>query len=184
MKLNAPQAFWNGSPVPLGYVLVEVEKRGTKIKKTLAIDPVDAETVQLIFKPTVVHAPGIRSLLRCERVRGGIRQARYRHAPGSTRSPSFRLADADSATLVETAGEGRGEHRRHVLGYEDSRGVGRESGQKFLQCLHTSCRCADRDQAFRRTVFETGRQARSLWLAGCQRPDTGARSLAENRGLA
>jgi site-specific DNA recombinase len=31
-------------------VLVEVEKRGTKIKKTLAIDPVDSETVQLIFK--------------------------------------------------------------------------------------------------------------------------------------
>ena len=38
MKLNAAQGFWNG-PVPLGYVLVEVEKRGTKIKKTLAIDP-------------------------------------------------------------------------------------------------------------------------------------------------
>jgi hypothetical protein len=34
MKLNAQQGFWNGSPVPLGYVLVEVEKRGTKIKKT------------------------------------------------------------------------------------------------------------------------------------------------------
>jgi site-specific DNA recombinase len=40
----------SGSPVPLGYVLIEVEKRGTKIKKTLAIDPVDAETVQLIYK--------------------------------------------------------------------------------------------------------------------------------------
>jgi Resolvase, N terminal domain len=34
MKLNAQQGFWNGSPVPLGYVLVEVEKCGTKIKKT------------------------------------------------------------------------------------------------------------------------------------------------------
>jgi len=50
MKLNAQPGFWNGSPVPLGYVLVEVEKRGTKIKKTLAIDPVDAESVQLIFE--------------------------------------------------------------------------------------------------------------------------------------
>jgi hypothetical protein len=47
MKLNALQGFWNGSPVPLGYVLVEVEKRGTKIKKTLAIDPVDSETIRL-----------------------------------------------------------------------------------------------------------------------------------------
>jgi site-specific DNA recombinase len=44
MKLNAQQGFWNGSPVPLGYVLVEVEK------KTLASDPVDAETIQLIYK--------------------------------------------------------------------------------------------------------------------------------------
>ena len=47
---NAQQGFWNGSPVPLGYVPAEVEKRGTMIKKTLASDPVDAETVQLIFK--------------------------------------------------------------------------------------------------------------------------------------
>jgi Recombinase len=35
---------------PLGYKLVEVEKRGTKIKKKLDLDPVEAETVQLIFK--------------------------------------------------------------------------------------------------------------------------------------
>lgn len=50
MKANAQHGFWNGSPVPLGYVLVEVEKRGTKIKKTLAIDPIDCETAQLIYK--------------------------------------------------------------------------------------------------------------------------------------
>jgi hypothetical protein len=36
LKLNAEQTFWNGAPCPLGYKLVEVEKPGTKIKKTLA----------------------------------------------------------------------------------------------------------------------------------------------------
>jgi hypothetical protein len=68
MKLNAQQGFWNGSPVPLGYVLVEVEKRGTKVKKTLAIDPVDAETVQLIYK-LYIYGDGTSGALR--RQRGG-----------------------------------------------------------------------------------------------------------------
>jgi site-specific DNA recombinase len=50
MKENARQGFWNGATPPLGYKLVEAEKRGTKIKKKLDIDPVEAETVRLIFK--------------------------------------------------------------------------------------------------------------------------------------
>ena len=50
MKENARQGFWNGATPPLGYKLIEVEKRGTKIKKKLDIDPVEAETVRLIFK--------------------------------------------------------------------------------------------------------------------------------------
>ncbi len=49
MKENARQGFWNGAVVPLGYKLIEVEKRGTKIKKRLAVDPVEAETAHLIF---------------------------------------------------------------------------------------------------------------------------------------
>lgn len=40
MKENAVQGFYNGSPVPLGYRAVEVEKRGARIKKKLEIDPV------------------------------------------------------------------------------------------------------------------------------------------------
>jgi len=47
---NANQGFYNGSPVPLGYKAVEVEKRGIRIKKKLAVDPVEAETVRLIFR--------------------------------------------------------------------------------------------------------------------------------------
>src|SRR5262245_10423839 len=41
MKENARQGFWNGATTPLGYKLVEAEKRGTKIKKKLDLDPVE-----------------------------------------------------------------------------------------------------------------------------------------------
>ncbi|MBU2325895.1 MAG: recombinase family protein [Alphaproteobacteria bacterium] len=50
MKENARQGFYNGSPVPLGYRAVEVERRGNKAKKQLAVDPVEAETVRMIFR--------------------------------------------------------------------------------------------------------------------------------------
>lgn len=50
MKENATQGFYNGSPVPLGYRTVEVEKRGARIKKKLEIDPVEQQTVELIFR--------------------------------------------------------------------------------------------------------------------------------------
>jgi site-specific DNA recombinase len=49
MKENARQGFWNGAMAPLGYRLIEAEKRGAKIKKKLDIDPVEAETVRLIY---------------------------------------------------------------------------------------------------------------------------------------
>jgi site-specific DNA recombinase len=50
MRESAKQGFWNGSTPPLGYRVVEAERRGAKIKKKLEIDPVEAEMVQLIFK--------------------------------------------------------------------------------------------------------------------------------------
>jgi site-specific DNA recombinase len=50
MKENARQGFWNGATAPLGYRLVKAEKRGSKIKKKLDIDPAEAETVRLVFK--------------------------------------------------------------------------------------------------------------------------------------
>jgi DNA invertase Pin-like site-specific DNA recombinase len=49
MKENARQGFWNGAMAPLGYKVLEAEKRGSKIKKKLDVDPVEAETVRLIF---------------------------------------------------------------------------------------------------------------------------------------
>lgn len=50
MQENARQGFWNGSKPPYGYVVVDAEQRGSKTKKRIEIDPVEAEVVRLIFK--------------------------------------------------------------------------------------------------------------------------------------
>ena len=50
MKENARQGFYNGSRLPLGYTLSEVDRRGHRTKKKLVIDPVEAETVRLIYR--------------------------------------------------------------------------------------------------------------------------------------
>jgi hypothetical protein len=42
--------FWNGSLPPIGCRIVDCEQRGHRIKKTLEIDPFQAETVRLIFR--------------------------------------------------------------------------------------------------------------------------------------
>ena len=51
MKENARQGFWNGALPPIGYRIVEAaEQRGHRVKKALEIDPIQAETVRLIFR--------------------------------------------------------------------------------------------------------------------------------------
>jgi site-specific DNA recombinase len=50
MRESAKQGFWNGATPPLGYRIVEAERRGQKIKKKLDIDAVEAETVRLTFR--------------------------------------------------------------------------------------------------------------------------------------
>jgi DNA invertase Pin-like site-specific DNA recombinase len=50
MKENARQGFWNGAAAPYGYAIVAAEQRGSKTKKRLAIDPVEAEVIRLIFR--------------------------------------------------------------------------------------------------------------------------------------
>jgi DNA invertase Pin-like site-specific DNA recombinase len=49
MRESAKQGFWNGATPPLGYKIVEAERRGQKIKKKLDIDTVEAETVRLMY---------------------------------------------------------------------------------------------------------------------------------------
>lgn len=50
MKENARQGYWNGALPPIGYRIIAAGQRGAKIKKTLEIDPVHADTVRLIFR--------------------------------------------------------------------------------------------------------------------------------------
>jgi site-specific DNA recombinase len=50
MRESAKQGFWNGATPPLGYKVIEAERRGSKIKKKLDVDPVEAELVRLIFE--------------------------------------------------------------------------------------------------------------------------------------
>ncbi|ODT17900.1 MAG: serine recombinase [Kaistia sp. SCN 65-12] len=47
---DARQGYWNGARPPVGYRTVAVEKRGSKIKKTLEIDPLHVGTIRLIFR--------------------------------------------------------------------------------------------------------------------------------------
>ncbi len=83
MKENARQGFWNGARPPLGYKVIEAERRGPIIKKKLAIDAVEAETVRLIFRlflegDGATGPLGVKALAswlneRGHRTRGGAR---------------------------------------------------------------------------------------------------------------
>jgi site-specific DNA recombinase len=75
MKENARQGFWNGATPPLGYRLIEAEKRGAKIKKKLEVDPVEAETVRLIFNLYLLGdgssgALGVKEIVKWLNARG------------------------------------------------------------------------------------------------------------------
>ena len=83
MKENARQGFWNGSVTPLGYRVVEAEKRGTKIKKKLDIDPVEAETVRLIFQ-LYLHGHGQSGALGVKEVVKWLNAHGYRTRTGMT----------------------------------------------------------------------------------------------------
>jgi site-specific DNA recombinase len=50
LKENARQGFWNGSLPPIGYRLIGAERCGAKVKKKLEIDPLHADTIQLIYR--------------------------------------------------------------------------------------------------------------------------------------
>jgi site-specific DNA recombinase len=83
MKENARQGFWNGATAPLGYKLVEAEKRGTKIKKKLAVDPVEAETARLIFK-LYLYGDGTSGALGVKEVVKWLNRTGYRTRRGET----------------------------------------------------------------------------------------------------
>jgi hypothetical protein len=115
---NARQGFYNGSPVPLGYKTVEVDKRGARIKKKLAIDPVEAETIKLIFRLYRL-GDGTSGPLRVKHLTSWLNErgyrtrlgARYRSwivwrwttapsASWATKQPLSRLAPASCRTIT------------------------------------------------------------------------------------
>jgi site-specific DNA recombinase len=83
MKENARQGFWNGATCPLGYRLVEVGKRGNKVKKALAIDAVDAETVKLIYR-LYLYGDGNSGALGVKEVVKRLNAEGYRTPRGNT----------------------------------------------------------------------------------------------------
>jgi DNA invertase Pin-like site-specific DNA recombinase len=83
MKENARQGFWNGATCPLGYRLVEVGKRGNKVKKALAIDAVDAETVKLIYR-LYLNGVGNSGALGVKEVVKRVNAEGYRTPRGNT----------------------------------------------------------------------------------------------------
>jgi site-specific DNA recombinase len=83
MKENARQGFWNGATAPLGYKLVEAEKRGTKIKKKLDIDVVQAECVRLIYK-LYLYGDGASGALGVKEVTKWLNRNGYRTRRGET----------------------------------------------------------------------------------------------------
>ena len=50
MKENARQGYWNGSRPPFGFKAIEVERRGSRTKKKLALEPIEAETIRMMFR--------------------------------------------------------------------------------------------------------------------------------------
>ena len=58
MKENARQGYWNGSKPPFGYQTEEVDRRGARVKKKLAVDLAEAEDVRLIFRLCLKDATG------------------------------------------------------------------------------------------------------------------------------
>ncbi|WP_371422029.1 recombinase family protein [Tardiphaga sp.] len=83
MRESAKQGFWNGATPPLGYKIVEAERRGQKIKKKLDIDPVEAETVSLIYK-LYLEGDGATGPLGVKEATKWLNSHGYRTRRGST----------------------------------------------------------------------------------------------------
>ena len=83
MRESAKQGFWNGATPPLGYRIVEAERRGAKIKKKLAIDPVEAELVRQMFT-LYLAGDGISGPLGVKGVAVWLNDRGYRTRKGAT----------------------------------------------------------------------------------------------------
>lgn len=83
MRESARQGFWNGATPPLGYKIVEAERRGQKIKKKLDVDAVEAETIRLIFR-LYLHGDGTTGPLGVKETTKWLNSHGYRTRRGAT----------------------------------------------------------------------------------------------------
>lgn len=83
MRESAKQGFWNGASPPLGYRIVEAERRGSKIKKKLDVDPVEAELVRLIFQ-LYLQGDGTSGPMGVKAVTAWLNENGYRTRKGAT----------------------------------------------------------------------------------------------------
>jgi hypothetical protein len=83
MKENARQGYWNGSRPPFGYRVIEVDRRGARIKKKLAIESMESSAVQLIFK-LFMEGDGRSGPMGVKAVAGWLNQRGYRTRAGAT----------------------------------------------------------------------------------------------------
>ena len=83
MRESAKQGFWNGTTPPLGYRIVAAERRGSKVKKRLEIDPVEAELVRLIFR-LYAEGDGRSGPLGVKETTKWLNEHGYRTRRGST----------------------------------------------------------------------------------------------------
>ena len=83
MRESAKQGFWNGATPPLGYRIVEAERRGSKIKKKLDVDPVEAELVRLIFQ-LYLQGDGTSGPMGVKAVTTWLNENGYRTRKGAT----------------------------------------------------------------------------------------------------
>ena len=83
MRESAKQGFWNGARPPLGYRVIEAERRGSKIKKKLEIDPVEAELVRLIYQ-LYTEGDGTSQPLGIKDTTKWLNERGYRTRLGST----------------------------------------------------------------------------------------------------
>ena len=82
MKENARQGFWNGSRPPIGYKVVESEKRGDRVKKRLEIDPNEAEIVRMIFR-LYLHGEGLKGPMGIKSIATYLNERGYQQRTGT-----------------------------------------------------------------------------------------------------
>jgi DNA invertase Pin-like site-specific DNA recombinase len=76
---NARQGFWNGSRPPFGYKVEVKEKRGTKEKKALVIEPSEAAVVRQVFdlcRGAEAKSKGLKAIVTYLNDRGITRRGR------------------------------------------------------------------------------------------------------------